>query len=176
MFMPNNYLSLQYYPTFIQLMKKIAIFCGILSVLATSCTQVNTSGEKTVTQGSDTVSEVDISISKMDAVEELSKMKEEGSAKLLFKAGGSEPGWSAEFYTDRIFIVADYGTDKITVKRNNIDLDQPVDLKINIGSSLVDCIVIQPKPCTNMAGETESRSVKLVYKDKLYIGCGSFVQ
>lgn len=111
----------------------------------------------------------------MDAVEELANMKEEGTAELLFKASGSEPGWYAEFYTDRIFIVADQGTDKITVKRKNIDLDQPADLKIDIGSSVVDCITIQNKPCTNMAGEKESRYVKLVYNGKLYTGCGSFV-
>jgi uncharacterized membrane protein len=157
-------------------MKKI-ILSGVVSLLfLVSCTQVNSNGEKTVTQGEDTVSGVDISLSKMDAVEELAAMKEEGTAKLLFKASGSEPGWTAEFYTDRIFIVADEGTDKITVKRKNIDLDQTTDVKINIGSSVVDDITIQNKPCTNMAGEKESRSVKMVYNGKLYMGCGSFVK
>jgi len=156
-------------------MKKIILPCFVSLFFLLSCTQVNSNGEKTITQGGDTVSDVDISLSKMDAVEELSNMKEEGTAKLLFQASGAEPGWTAEFYTDRIFIVADQGTDKITVKRQNIDLDQPTDLKIDIGSSVVDCITIQNKPCTNMAGEKESRSVKMVYNGKLYMGCGSFV-
>lgn len=157
-------------------MKKIMLPCVVSLLWLASCTQVNSNGEKTVTQGEDTVSDVNISLSKMDAVEELSNMKEEGTAKLLFKASGSEPGWTAEFYEDRIFIVADQGTDKITVKRKNIDLDQTTDVKINIGSSVVDDITIQNKPCTNMAGEKESRSVKLVYNGKLYMGCGSFVK
>jgi uncharacterized membrane protein len=143
-------------------------------LILTSCTQVNSTGEKTITQGEDTVSDVNISLSKMDVVEELSNVKEEESTELLFKASGTEPGWSAEFYKDRIFIVADYGTDKITIKRNNIDLDQKTDLKIDIGSSVVDCITIENKSCTNAAGEKESRSVKLVYGGKLYTGCGSF--
>lgn len=157
-------------------MKKNILSCFVSLLLLASCTQVNSNGEKTITQGEDTVSDVNISLSKMDAVEELSNMKEEGTAELLFKASGSEPGWTAEFYTDRIFIVADQGTDKITVKRKNIDLDQPGDLKIDIGSSVVDCITIQNKSCTNMAGEKENRSVKMVYNGKLYMGCGSFVK
>lgn len=156
-------------------MKKI-LFPAVLSFIIASCTQVNSSSEKTVTEGEDTVSEVNISLSKMDAIEELANMKEEGTAELVFKASGSEPGWTAEFYADRIFIVADYGTDKITIKRKNSDLDQKTDLKIDIGSSPVDCIVIQNKPCTNAAGETESKYVKLVYNGKLYTGCGSFVK
>lgn len=157
-------------------MKKIILPCIVSLLVLASCTQVNSNGEKTITQGEDTISDVNISLSKMDAVEELANMKEEGTAQLLFKASGSEPAWTAEFYTDRIFIVADEGTDKITVKRKNTDLDQTTDVKINIGSSVVDDITIQNKPCTNMAGEKESRSVKLVYNGKLYMGCGSFVK
>jgi len=154
-------------------MKK-TYFAALAFLILASCTQVNSTGDKTITQGEDTVSDVNISLSKMDAVEELANMKEEGTAELLFKASGSEPGWTAEFFKDRIFIVADQGSDKITIKRNNIDLDQKTDLKIDIGSSLVDCITIQNKPCTNMAGEKEERYVKLVYNGKLYTGCGSF--
>jgi uncharacterized membrane protein len=157
-------------------MKQIYLAAITLTlIIFTSCTQVNSTGEKTITQGEDTVSDVNISLSKMDAVEELSNVTEE-STELVFKAGGTEPGWSAEFYKDRIFIVADYGTDKITIKRNNIDLNQKTDLKIDIKSSLVDCITIENKSCTNAAGEKESRSVKLVYGGKLYTGCGSFIK
>lgn len=157
-------------------MKKLLI-PGLLALcIDTSCTQVNSSGEKNVTQGGDTLSQVDISLSKMDAVEELANMKEEGTAKLLFKAGGSEPGWTAEFYEDRVFIVADYGTDKITIKRKNTDLNQAGDLKIPIGSGVTDGITIQNKPCTNMAGETQSHVVSMVYNGKQYTGCGSFVK
>jgi uncharacterized membrane protein len=156
-------------------MKKIIFPCLAFLFLA-SCTQVNSNGEKTITQGDDTISDVNISLSKMDAVEELANMKEEGTAELLFKASGTEPGWYAEFYADRIFIVANEGTAKITVKRKNEDLNQTTDVVINIGSGAADNITIENKTCTNMAGEKESRSVKLVYNGKLYSGCGSFVK
>ena len=136
--------------------------------------RVTSTGDKTIKQGQDTLSDVNISLSKLDAVEELSNMKEGGTSELVFKASGSEPGWTADFYKDRIFIVADQGSDKITIKRNNIDLEQKIDIKINIGSSVVDCITIQNKSCTNMAGEKEERSVMMVYNGKLYKGCGSF--
>ncbi len=158
------------------IMKKIILPCFVSLLFLASCTQVNSTGEKTITQGEDTVSDVNISLSKMDAVEELANMKEEGTAKLLFKASGSEPGWYAEFYSDRVFVVAEQGAAKITVKRVNNDLDQEADVKIDLGSSLVDCITIQNKSCTNMAGEQESRYVKMVYNGKLYTGCGSFVK
>lgn len=157
-------------------MKKIILPCFVSLFFLASCTQVNSTGEKTITQGEDTVSDVNISLSKMDAVEELANMKEEGTAKLLFKASGSEPGWYAEFYSDRVFVVAEQGAAKITVKRVNNDLDKEADVKIDLGSSLVDCITIQNKSCTNMAGEQESRYVKMVYNGKLYTGCGSFVK
>ena len=153
---------------------KTILFSAMAFAILASCTQVNSNGEKTVTQGGDTVSDVNISLSKMDAVEELANMKEEGKAELIFKAGGSEPGWTAEFYADRLYLVADYGKDKLTIKRVNIDLNQKVDLKIDLQSGAGDYILIQNKPCQNMAGETEERTVQLNYKGKLYTGCGSF--
>lgn len=157
-------------------MKKIILPAIVSLLLVASCTQVNSNGEKTVMQGEDTISDVNISLSKMDAVEELANMKEEGAAKLLFKASGAEPGWTAEFYADRIFIVADQGTDKITIRRENADLDQTADLKIKLSSGVDDCITIQNKPCTNMAGEKESRTVTMLYNGRQYSGCGSFVK
>ena len=39
---------------------------GLTALFLVSCTQVNTSSDKAITQGGDTVAEVDISLSKMD--------------------------------------------------------------------------------------------------------------
>lgn len=153
---------------------KTLFFSATAFAFLVSCTQVNSNGEKTVTKGEDTVSDVSISLSKMDAVEELANMKEDGKAELVFKASGTEPGWTAEFYADRLYLVADYGKDKLTIKRANIDLNQKTDLKIDLQSGAGDYILIQNKPCQNAAGETEERTVQLTYKGKLYTGCGSF--
>lgn len=153
---------------------KTLFFSTMAFAFLVSCTQVNSNGEKTVTQGEDTLSDVSISLSKMDAVEELANMKEDGKADLVFKASGTEPGFTAEFYADRLYLVADYGKDKLTIKRANIDLDQTSDLKIDLQSGAGDYILIQNKPCQNAAGELEERTVQLTYKGKLYKGCGSF--
>ena len=75
---------------------------GLTALFLVSCTQVNTSSDKAITQGGDTVAEVDISLSKMDAVEELSNIEEPKEDKILFKASGTEPGWFAEIYQYKI--------------------------------------------------------------------------
>lgn len=157
-------------------MKIIAIVCLFTALFIASCTQVNSNAEKNITEGDDTVSQVDISLSKLDAIEELAKTDDADTTTLVFKASGSEPGWIAEFYRNRIMIVADYGADKITVRRDNADLSANAETQIALKAGHADAIRISPKPCTNAAGEKESYEVTLSYKGKLYKGCGSFVK
>jgi len=147
-------------------MKKIL---GLLAIVLTisSCTQVNSSGEKNVTQGEDTIADVDISLSKMDVVEELANIKEDNL--ILLKASGSEPGWFAEFYSTRIRLVVDYGKDSLLFDRKNDDLSKD-NVKIQFGKS--DEMTIIKKACTNAAGDVTDRTVSLTYKGKKYQGCG----
>ena len=148
-------------------MKKIISLLAIVALV--SCTQVNSNSEKTVTKGGDTVSDVDISLSKMDVVEELSNIKD--SHEILLKASGTEPGWFAEFYPEKIRLVLDYGKDSVMFDRKNDDLAKKEDLKISFGKS--DEIIIAHKPCTNSAGDVTDKTVTVTYKSKKYQGCGS---
>ena len=154
---------------------------GVTALFLISCTQVNTSAEKTITQGGDTIGEMDISLSKMDAVEELSKIDEQEATKLLFKASGTEPGWLAEFYNNKLRLVVDYGKDSLIMDSKFEGLDDKEgyifgvqgdkDVAKNINISIVN------KPCTAAgSGDKMDRTVVVFYKGKKYTGCGNFVK
>lgn len=150
-------------------MKKII---GLLAIVLTisSCTQINSTGEKNVTKGDDTIADMDISLSKMDVVEELANIEDD---RILLKASGSEPGWFAEFYSTKIRLVVDYGKDSLTFVRKNEDLSKD-NLNILFGKS--DEINITKKACTNAAGEVTDRTLNITYKGKKYQGCGILIQ
>jgi len=156
-------------------MKQITLSFIILLFIS-ACTQVNSTGEKTVTDEKDSTSEIDISLSKMDAVEELSNVKEEEKSQLLFKAEGAEPGWTAEFYSDRLTMVLNYGKETVTIKRLNNDLNKKEDVKINLQSGASDFIIIQTQSCMPMSGEPSDKKVEITYKGTKYKGCGMFLK
>lgn len=70
----------------------------VTALFLSACTQINSNSGKSITQGGDTVADVDISLSKFDAVEELAAIEDPKETKITFKASGIEPGWFAEFY------------------------------------------------------------------------------
>jgi uncharacterized membrane protein len=155
-------------------MKKI-IISGILAIVMFSCTQVNSNGEKTITKGDDTVADVDISLSKLDAINELAEIKD--PSELLFKASGTEPGWFAEFYNDKLRLVVDYGKDSVWID------DSFEKVKDESGFTYIKTIKeksvtisVENKPCTNAAGEKADRSVIVKLNAGIFKGCGSFVK
>ena len=154
---------------------------GLSALFLVSCTQVNTSTDKTITQGGDTVGEVDISLSKWDAVEELSKIDEPAVNELLFKASGSEPGWFAEFYTHKLRLVVDYGKDSLLID-DKFDISETKEVfsyskNTTIGGkNIALAIAINNKPCVSASGDKENRSVSIKLNNKEYTGCGSFVK
>ena len=152
---------------------------GVTALFLISCTQVNTSAEKTITQGGDTIGEMDISLSKMDAVEELSKIDEQEATKLLFKASGSEPGWLAEFYNTKLRLVVDYGKDSLIMdsKFENLDRQEGflMEMKNDVNTQKHSIQIIN-KPCTSTSGDKADRQVVVTYKGKKYTGCGNFVK
>ena len=162
-------------------MKNIVLFSIALLIL-NSCTQVNSNGEKVITQGDDTVSSVEISTSKLDALNTLSEMDEADRSSLLFKANGSEPGWFVEFYVNRLRLVVDYGKDSLILENQKFEgLDNKDgyvfgvqgDKKVskNIGINIIN------KPCVaDGSGNKMDRTVIVSYKDKTYKGCGSFAK
>lgn len=147
-----------------------------------ACTQVNSNGSKTITQGEDTISEVDISVSKIDALNTLAEMDEEESVQLVFKATGIEPGWFAEFYNQKLRVLLDYGKDSVVLDKQHFDvaeLKKDDVFNVSDGKSPANNILIklENKSCVDAgSGDTKDRQVTLSYKGKTYKGCGSFVK
>lgn len=155
------------------------IIVSVISLFLISCTQVNTTGEKTVTQGGDTIAEVDISLSKYDAITELAEIDEESSQKLLFKASGIEPGWFAEVYNNKLRLVVDYGEDSLILDNKFEGLDNKDGYLFNVEGDKnknknVQILIIN-KSCTDAgSGNIKDRQVSVLFKGKKYKGCGSF--
>jgi uncharacterized membrane protein len=165
-------------------MKKIVIPIIALFV-ATACNQLNSKGEKTVKEGDDTVANVDISVSKLDALTNLVEEEEQRHAKehkLLFTAHGSEPGWYAQFYSDKLRLVVDYGKDSLWIEDTFENLDDTKGYnyskaKSEDGEKYALAIAIANTPCVYSAsGDKEDRSVTVKLNNKTYKGCGSFVK
>lgn len=163
-------------------MKKYILFSSALFALI-ACTQVNSTGEKNITLGEDTVASVEISTSKVDALNALAEMDEETEpSKLLFKASGIEPGWFAEFYTDKLRLLVEYGKDSLIIDNQKMEgLDNKdgyifavqgeKDLNKNVGINIIN------KSCVDAgSGDKKDRTVVVTYKGKTYKGCGSFVK
>lgn len=155
-------------------MKKI-ILSGILALAMISCTQVNSNADKTITKGGDTVADVDISLSKLDAINELAEIKD--PSELLFKASGTEPGWFAEFYNNKLRLVVDYGKDSIWIDDSfeKIKDDNGFTYMKTIKEKSVT-ISVENKPCTSASGEEADRSMIVKLNNGIYKGCGSFVK
>jgi len=162
-------------------MKKHLLF-SVSAFVLLSCTQVNSDGEKTITQGEDTISTVEISTSKIDALNSLAEMDESETSTLLFKASGIEPGWFAEFYSNKLRLVVDYGKDSLVMDDQKFEgLDDKEgyifgvqgdkDVSKNIGINIIN------KSCEDAgSGDKKDRTVIVTYKGKTYKGCGSFVK
>jgi uncharacterized membrane protein len=157
------------------------ILLSLITLFLVSCTQVNTKGEKTITQDGDTVAEVDISLSKIDALNSLAEIDESKTDHLLFKASGTEPGWIAEFYENKLRLVVDYGEDSLILNNKFEGLDNNsgyvFDNHANKDSHKKVSVRIENKPCTDEgSGIIKDRHVIIVYNAKTYKGCGSFVK
>lgn len=157
------------------------ILLSLIALSLVSCTRVNTKGEKTITQDGDTIAEVDISLSKIDALNSLAEIEEPKTDKLLFKATGIEPGWMAEIYDNKLRLVVDYGKDSLILDNKFEDLDSNsgyvFDNHANKDGDEKVSIRIENKPCTDEgSGVIKDRYIIIVYKAKTYKGCGSFVK
>lgn len=157
------------------------ILLSFIFLFLVSCKEVSLTDEKTITQGNDTVGEVDIVLSKVDALNSLAEIDDNQSHPLLFKASGTEPGWFAEFFDNKLRLVVDYGKDSLLLDDsfNNINDEKGFtyvkSLKMNNKQQSVT-ISIQNKPCTDIAGNKADRLVIIKYNNVLYNGCGSFIK
>lgn len=162
-------------------MRKTLIF-GTAIVMLMACTDVNTNGEKTITQDGDTISNVEISVSKVDALANLLEEDESNEeSELLFKAHGSEPGWLADVYNNKLRLVLNYGKDSLWVDDTFKGLDAVTGYSfakawsIN-GQNVAVSLSISNTSCTGTNGNKEERTVSLKVNNVEYKGCGSFIK
>ena len=110
----------------------------------------------------------------------IEKLAQEGESELIFKASGTEPGWTAEYFTDKFKLVVDYGKDSLIIKNISkyFDLNggYSFSYKNSEGGKEIHLNVkIEEKECTDAAGNKKNRSVTVTYNDKVYTGCGESV-
>ena len=151
------------------------ITLSIAALFLFSCTDVNSSGEKTVKQGEDTVTDVNISLSKMDMVEELSKVDD----KVIFKAQGTEPGWIAEFSYSKLRLVLDYGKDSLIVEDSFEKVNDKTGFSYTktIADNKSITVSVQNKPCIESgSGDKAERTVIVKYNATIYKGCGEGIK
>lgn len=161
---------------------KTTIICAFTALILSACTQVNTQGEKNITQGDDTISSVDISVTKtgglLDLAEEVEKAE---SPKLLFKATGSEPGWFAEIYSNKLRLVVDYGKDSLIIEDTFKDFENEKNFVYvksisENGKANALSLSINKGACTEASGEKQDYLVSFKLNSKSYKGCGSLVK
>lgn len=157
----------------------------IIPLTLLACTQVNSSSEKNITNGADTLSKVDISVSKTEGLlnltEELEHIEEKAASKLLFKASGSEPGWFGEIYNNKLRLIVDYGKDSLILEdsfdgfnpEKNYNLVKAITYN---GKATALSLNLTKGNCTSASGDVESYSVSLKLNNKSYKGCGSMVK
>ena len=163
-------------------MKKIVIPITLFVAMC-ACNQLNTKGNENVKLGDDTVSHVDISVSKLDALINLAdEEKSVDNHTLLFIAHGAEPGWYAQFYNNHLKLVVDYGKDSLLINDVFEKLDDAKGYTYSKAKSENDekyalTISIANKPCIYSAsGDKEDRTVTVKLNNKIYKGCGSFTK
>jgi uncharacterized membrane protein len=149
------------------------ILLGLTLLSLVSCTQVNSSGEKTVTSDGDTVADVDISVSKLDALTNLVEEEVKKDEKIIFKASGTEPGWTAQFNKYQLKLVVDYGKDSLIVDDSFEDINSEKGFNYSNKEKSLSISIIN-KACTDAAGNKAARSVSITYNNKTYTGCGGF--
>lgn len=107
--------------------------------------------------------------------------EKEGAERLLLKAIGTEPGWFAEFYNNRVRMMLDYGKDSLSLyddKFEEVSNDKGFRYKKEFdrnGKKVTLEVEIRNAPCTDPSGNTVSRTAQVRFMNKVYKGCGLVV-
>jgi len=148
--------------------------------IALACNNLHTEGEKNVTMGDDTLSKVNISVSKTGALEGLMDEMETADKELHFKATGTEPGWSLEIKGRKAKLVSDYGKDSILFENNFDNIGREAFVYTNTetidGKTRNLALSVEQKNCTDAAGVVRPQTVTITFNGKTYTGCGSLVK
>jgi uncharacterized membrane protein len=167
---------------------KILLVLLALPILAFSCNtkideedNIPTSKTELLTS----LSEIDDTVKSETEVntETLSIENNALAAKPLLIARGSEPGWYAEFFKDRLRLLLDYGKDSVLVEANFSEVAKAKSFKSSYTKATTGkgktkvialAIVIDIKSCTEEAsGEKRERTITIKYNGKTYKGCAT---
>lgn len=157
-------------------MKKI--FLVLLVASFTSCEQI----EKIDKQMDADSTEVAHDIEELKSLGTLERMTAEGESELLFKASGTEPGWIAEYYTDKFRLIVDYGKDSLIIRNVSKYFDSSTGYSsfsyknTETGKETRLNVKIEDKECTAASGDKKSQTVTVTLNDKIYTGCGESVK
>ena len=140
----------------------------------TNCEQIEKIDKQMDADSTDIANEVSDMGGTLQAIEKLTR---EGESELLFKASGSEPGWIAEYYTDKFKLVVDYGKDSLIIQNISkyFDLNggYSFSYKNSEGGKEIHLNVkIEEKECIDAAGNKKPKTVTVTFNDKVYKGCG----
>ncbi len=151
----------------------IAIVIGF-----TNCDQIAKIDKQMDADSTDIANEIADMTGTLQAIERLA---EDGESELIFKASGTEPGWIAEYYTDKFKLIVDYGKDSLIIK----NISKYFDLNGGYSFSYKNSeqgketrlnVKIEEKECTDAAGNKKPRTVTVTYNDKVYKGCGESIK
>lgn len=101
------------------------------------------------------------------------------TTKPLLIARGSEPGWYAEFFKNKLRLLLNYGKDSVNIENNFSDIAANKNYKRTINQTNKNTknsltISIDLKNCTEEAsGETRERTILIIYNSKTYKGCAT---
>lgn len=151
---------------------------AVLVVGLMSCEQIAKIDAQMDADSTDVANEI-ADLKNMGLVE---KLAEEGESELIFVARGSEPGWLAEYYTDKFRLLVDYGKDSLIIQ----NISKYFDLKggysfsyknSEAGNEVRLNVKIEDKPCIEEStAEKKSKTVTITFNDKVYKGCGDEVK
>ena len=155
-------------------MKKL-LCTAFVAITLCGCEQI----EKIDAQMDADSTDVDNEIADLKSLGTLERLAKE-EHKLIFKASGSEPGWTAEYYTDQFKLLANYGKDSLIIQNISkyFDLDGGYSFSYKnseAGNEIRLSVKIEDKECTNAAGDKKPKTVTVNFNDKVYTGCGENV-
>ncbi|MBP7809578.1 MAG: hypothetical protein KA163_09820 [Bacteroidia bacterium] len=153
-------------------MKKYFLALACFSLL--SCEQI----EKIDKQMDADSTEVAHDIEELKSLGTLERMTAEGESELLFKASGTEPGWIAEYYTDKFRLIVDYGKDSLIIRNISKYFDSSTGYSsfsyknTEAGKETRLNVKIEEHECTDQAGVKNPYTITVSLNDKVYKGCG----
>jgi hypothetical protein len=148
-------------------MKKVLVLLLVLALAG--CDWVKKVDKQMDADSTDIANEIADMTNTLTAIERLTHPGE-----LLFKAVGSEPGWYAEFHTDKFRMLMNYGKDSIVLFREftpggNLDFTYS---NSGNGNDIKMEVKVEDKECTDDAGGKNPNVVTVKFNDKVFVGCG----